>query len=169
MTQSYTTTATFTLSDARRVGGKVVADLLQMQQAYCHPSDQEIEDYLGELVQLLVDGYLGTVTYGFKRDGSWLPATLRYTALTLGSTANDDRSGSVKRGVETAGSYFTSYLTYSPKWSDLSPQARAEYKARLPIQRVAGNEPSAHGRWVEDKSYVSGTGGVRRAILEGLS
>ncbi|MCC6661409.1 MAG: hypothetical protein IT437_11040 [Phycisphaerales bacterium] len=169
MTQTYTMTSTFTTSDARRVGGKVVADLRQMQQAYGSPSDQDIENYLGELVSLLSDGYLDTVMYGFKKDGAWLPATLRYTALSLGTTGDGDRSGTVKRGVETSGAYFTSYLTYSQKWWNLSEDARARYKAGLPIQRVSGEEPKAPGGWIEDKSYISGGGGVRRAVLGGVS
>lgn len=169
MTQTYTTTSTFTTSDARRVGGKVVADLRQMQQAYGSPSDQDIEHYLGELVSLLSDGYLDTVMYGFKKDGAWLPATLRYTALSLGTTGDGDRSGTVKRGVETSGAYFTSYLTYSQKWWNLSEDARARYKAGLPIQRVSGEEPKAPGGWIEDKTYISGGGGVRRAVLGGVS
>ncbi|MBX3363530.1 MAG: hypothetical protein KF866_02085 [Phycisphaeraceae bacterium] len=169
MTQSYTKTSTFTASDARRVGGKVAADLRQMQMAYGSPTDQEIDDYLGELVSLLSDGYLDTVMYGFKKDGTWLSATLRYTALSLGTTGESDRSGTVKRGVETAGAYFTSFLTYSPKWWNLSEEARARYKAGLPIQRVSGEEPKAPGGWIEDKSYISGGGGVRRAVLGGVS
>ncbi len=169
MTQSYTTTSTFTASDARRVSGKVVADLRQMRMAYGSPSDQEIENYLGELVTLLSDGYLDAVMYGFKKDGAWLPATLRYTALSLGTTGDGDRSGTVKRGVETAGAYFTSYLTYSQKWWNLSEEARARYKADLPIQRVSGDEPKAPGGWIEDKSYISGGVGVRRAVLGGVS
>ncbi len=169
MTQTYTTTSTFTTSDARRVGGKVMADLRQMQQAYGSPSDQEIENYLGELVALLNDGYLDIVMYGFKKDGAWLPATLRYTALSLCANGDGDRSGSVKRGVETSGAYFTSYLTYSQKWWKLSPDARARYKAALPIQRVSGEEPKAPGGWTEDKTYISGGGGVRRAVLGGIS
>lgn len=169
MTHSYATTSTFTTSDARRVCGKVVADLRQMQQAYGSPSDQDIEDYLGELVSLLYDGYLDTVTYGFKKDGSWLPATLRYTALSLGTPGDGDRSGTVKRGVETAGAYFTSYLTYSRKWWNLGEDARARYKGCLPIQRASGEEPKAPGGWIEDKSYISGGGGVRRSVLGGVS
>lgn len=169
MTQSFTTTSTFTLSDARRVGGKVIADLLQMRQAYGHPSDEDIENYFGELVTLLVDGYLNTVMYGFKRGETWLPATLRYTAIALGSTEQSDRSGTVKRGVEISGSHFTSYLTYSEKWWLLSDQARADYKRELPIQRVEGEEPLACGGWIEDKFYISGASGVRRAVLGGVS
>lgn len=169
MTHSYTTTSTFTASDARRVAGKVAADLRQMQMAYRSPSDQEIENYLGELVTLLSDGYLDTVMYGFKKDGTWLPATLRYTALSLGTAGDGDRSGTVKRGVETAGANFTSYLTYSQKWWNLGEDARARYKAGLPIQRVSGEEPKAPGGWIEDKSYISGGGGVRRAVLGGVS
>ena len=169
MTQSFTTTQTFTRSDARRVCGKVVADLRQMQQAYGSPSDQDIESYLGELVPLLVDGYLDSVIYGFKKDGSWLSATLRYTALALDTSGDGGRSGTVKRGVETTGAYFTSYLTYSSKWWVLSESERKQYKTALPIQRVSGNEPIAPGGWIEDKSYISGGGGVRRAVLGGVS
>lgn len=170
MTQTYTASFTFTRSDARRVGGRVVADLLQMQQAYLRPSNQQIEDYLGELIELLFDGYLDTVWYGFKRNGKFLLGTLRYTAFELTSAVQSDRSGTVRRRVDTTDAHFTSYLTYSQKWwYELDAEGRAAYKRRLPFQRVSGSEPSAPGGWVQDRSYVSGSGGVRRAVLGGVS
>ncbi|OAB59716.1 hypothetical protein AY599_07800 [Leptolyngbya valderiana BDU 20041] len=167
MTQSYTTTSTFTRTDARRVGGKVAADLKQMQQAYGKPSDASIEQHLHELVELLLDGYLGTVVYGFKRDGVWLPGSLRYTALSIGTLSEDARSGSITRGVDITGASFTSHLTYSSKWDDLTTEQKARYKAKLPFQRVGAEEPSAPGGWIEGKSYVSSGGGVRRATVGG--
>lgn len=169
MTQTHTASFTFTRLHARQVGGRVVADLLQMQQAYGRPSNQQLEDYLGELIALLYDGYLDTVWYGFRRNDAWLPGTLRYTAFELTSAAGSDRSGTVRRAVDTTGAHFWSYLTYSRKWSDdLDDEGRAAYKRSLPIQRVSADEPSAPGGWVQDRSYVSGSAGVRRAVLGGF-
>jgi len=138
-----------------------------MQQAYGKPSDQEIEEYTVELTALLADNYLGTATYGFKRGDLWLPATLRYTAATLGGMLSDDRSGSITRGVDISGAVWHSYVTYTNEWGKLTPEQRVAYKARLPFQRVGMNEPTARGGWVSDKSYSAGAGGVRRSILNG--
>ena len=49
MSYTYTQTETWSRTHARKVGGKVVADLRQMQQEYGSPSDQRLEQYLAAL------------------------------------------------------------------------------------------------------------------------
>ena len=79
MTQSFTNTQTFTRTHARYIAGKVAADLLQMQQEYGQPSNQQLNDLVDELVTYLADGYLDYIEYGFRRGDSWVVAH-RYTA-----------------------------------------------------------------------------------------
>ena len=86
-----TDTTTFTITHARHMAAKVAADLKRMQRFYGRPFDSDITSYESEIVEMLKAGYLGTVTYGFKRDGDWIEPGLRYTARELaGDAANDD-------------------------------------------------------------------------------
>ena len=72
-----TETKTFTLTHAKHLAAKVTADLKRLQRLYGDVSDERIAQFEGEAAELLRQGYLGTVTYGFKRDGSWIEPTLR--------------------------------------------------------------------------------------------
>ncbi len=110
MSHSYSTTETWSRTHARKVGGKVAADLRQMQQEYGQPSDVAIDAYLQELVVLLPDGYVDDVVYGYKRDGAWIVA-LKYTADMHGNLNTDDRSGRIPRGANVIGATFYSFLT----------------------------------------------------------
>ena len=57
-----------------------------------------------ELIAVMKAGYLGTVAYGFWRDGAWIEPTLRYTAHDLaGASANDDDPGRIRTGANVAG------------------------------------------------------------------
>ena len=71
MSMTSTRTSTFTIANARYVTSKIKADLKLLQRAYGSPTDADIEAYGEEAAQLLNGGYLGTVTYGFRRNGSW--------------------------------------------------------------------------------------------------
>ena len=76
-----TTSETFTVTHARHLAAKVATDLKRVQRLYAGgPSDTSIASYEAEAVALLKAAYLDTVTYGFKRNGSWITPTLRYTA-----------------------------------------------------------------------------------------
>jgi len=82
------------------MAAKVATDLKRMQRFYGSPSDRASR-LRAEITEVLKEGYLGTVTYGFRRDGNWIEPTLRYTARDLaGSTANDDDPGRVRPGAE---------------------------------------------------------------------
>lgn len=167
MTQSYTTTETWSRTHARKVGGKVVADLRQMQQAYGSPTDHWLDQYLEELVVLLADGVLKEVTYGFKRNGSWVVA-LRYSADMAGNLSVDDRSGSIPRGVDISGATWGSYLIKNSKWNELSQTKRAELERDLPFQRQGAEEPTVTTVIRSgDRTYSSAGNGVRRSTIGG--
>lgn len=67
---SYTESITFTVTHARHMAAKIATDLKRIQRLYGWPSDREITDYEEEAVAMMKAGYLGAVTYGFKRNGS---------------------------------------------------------------------------------------------------
>ena len=70
-TSTYTYNTTFTLTNAKYLAAKIATDLKRMQRFYGKPTDQQIEDYENEAISLLNDGYLDTITYGFKKDDKW--------------------------------------------------------------------------------------------------
>ncbi len=166
MTQSYSGTEAWTRTNARKVAGKVAADLRGMQQAYGLPSDKAIEDYTVELTEFLAGGHVQEVSYGFMRDGKWIAgAALKYTADMNGDLATDDRSGKIPRGADITGAEWHSFLSYSEKWNNLSATERESVRNRLPFRRTAGAEPA--GLWLSDKTYSSAGCGVRRATAGG--
>ena len=110
---TYTDTETFTRTHARHMAAKVATDLKRLQRFYGHPSDGRIADFEAEVIEFLKEGYLGTVRYGFRRNGNWIEPTLSYSAHDLeGASANDDDPGRVLPGADTRGASFYSYLTY---------------------------------------------------------
>ena len=167
MTFSYTQSETWSRTHARRVAGKVSADLLQMQQAYGRPSDKWLEDYLDELVVLLSYSVLGSVTYGFKRHGDWVVA-LRYEADMSGMLTLDDRSGRIPRGDDVNGATWGSYLIKNGTWSSLSASQQAAIERQLPFPREGAREPGDAGPRIFDKTYSSAGNGVRRCTIGGV-
>ena len=85
---------TFTLTHAKHMAAKVATDLLRMQRFYGRPCSSDIDEHEAEVTALLKAGYLGTVTYGFKRGDNWIEPTICFTALDLmGASAADDDPG----------------------------------------------------------------------------
>jgi hypothetical protein len=167
MTQTYTTTETWSRTHARYVAGKVAADLRQMQQEYGQPTDAAINDYLLELTVLLASGFVKEVSYGYRRDGAWVVA-LKYTADMYGNLSTDDRSGRIPRGVNVGGAVFHSFLTFSSKWDALSQSNRESIERELPYTRSSGVEPVIRiGAWSYDKTYSAAGCGLRRAAIGG--
>ena len=165
MSMTSTRTGTFTIANARYVTSKIKADLKLLQRAYGSPTDADIEAYGEEAAQLLNGGYLGTVTYGYRRNGSWVVA-LRYTARIDGTLTADDRAGGIPRGVDISGAQFYSFLTYSTKWYSLPISERDRIESLLPISRTTAPEPgTSGGYWSADRSYsYNGTGVARGAF-----
>ena len=165
MSMTSTRTSTFTIANARYVTSKIKADLKLLQRAYGSPADVDIEAFGEEAAHLLNGGYLGTVTYGYRRNGFWVVA-LRYTAQPNGTLAADDRAGGIPRGLDISGAHFFSYLTYNTKWYSLSISERDRIEDSLPVSRTPAPEPGTNGGyWSADRSYsYNGTGVARGAF-----
>jgi hypothetical protein len=172
MTSSFTLTesATFTVTHARHMAAKVATDLKRMQRLYDSPSDTSIANFEAEVIALLKAGYLGTVTYGYRRDSAWIVPTLRYTAQDLaGAAANDDDPGRVRPGANVTNATFYSYLTYSASWNRLTSQQQAAFKRMLPFQRNGAPEPGVSGYFSSDLVYSSGGRALNRGSVRSWS
>lgn len=163
---SYTESSTFTVTHARHMAAKVATDLKRIQRFYSHPSDARIAQYEAEATELIKAGYLGTVTYGFQRNGSWIEPTLRYTARDLaGASANDDDPGRIRPNADVSGAVFKSYLAYSAAWDQLSLAQRQAFEATLPFSRNGVPEPDITGYLANDRTYSSGGRALDRATV----
>lgn len=158
---------TFTATHAKHLASKVATDLKRMQRFYNHPSDSSITAYETEIIELLKKGYLGTVTFGFKKDDKWIEPALRYTAKDLSSlNTSDEDPGRVSPGANIAEASFYSYLTYSSAWDKLTSEERDAFKKDLPFQRVGADEPGINGYLSSDKTYSSGGKALERSIVK---
>ncbi len=163
---TFTEATTFTVTHARHVAAKVAADLKRLQRLYGEPSDTSISRYETEAVELLKAGYLGTVTYGYRRNGCWIEPTLRYTARDLaGASANDDDPGRIRPGANVDGASFYSYLTYSAAWDKLSAAEKENFEDGLPFKRSGAPEPAIDGYLSNDRIYSSGGRALDRASV----
>jgi hypothetical protein len=128
---------------------------------YGKPSEEWIDNYYEELTEMLAHEYVASVEYGFKRNGNRI-VSLHYTVSACG-TLEDSRAGGVYARADVSGATWSSYMIYSDKWLDLTAEQRRKFKARLPIQRTAGEEPGdEYGYWVTDRSYSYDGIGVQR-------
>lgn len=164
-TTTFTKTETFTTTHARHLAAKVSTDLKRLQRFYGEPSDEMIAKYERELIALLRAGYLGTMIYGFRKNGCWVGLRLIYTSRNLsGMLAADDDPGGIRPEESVAGARFYSYLTYSSAWWDLSDIERHNFKKSLPFYRQGALEPADTGNPVEDRTYSSGGRALDRVI-----
>lgn len=162
---TYSETQTFSITDAKKLSAKVATDLKRIQRFYGNPSDSEINTYETEVIELLRNGYLNKVTYGFMRNDNWIEPTLIYTAkeLTLGV---DDDPGRIHPNADVAGAYFHSYLTYSVKWDRLSLSEKDTFKKSLPFYRSGAIEPGINGYLSQDLTYSSGGRSLSRSTVK---
>lgn len=161
-----TDSATFTITHARHMGAKVAADLKRIQRLYGGISDEWIAEYEAELIEYIKAGYVDTVTYGFQINDQWIEPTLRYTARELnGYDVSDDDPGKVRPGADVTGARFSSYLTYSSKWSSASQSEKDLFNGRLPFSRGAASEPTIKGYLLNDKTYSAGGRSLARSSV----
>lgn len=168
MSSSYSTSSSssFTITHARHLAAKVATDLKRMQRLYGLPSDADIATYETEVIELLRNGYLSTVTYGFRRDGQWIEPTLRYTAADMQAGLGDDDPGKIPPGKNVSGASFYSYLTYSSSYLAMTSAEQDAFKQSLPFQRTGAPLPTvANGYFADDRSYSSGGRSLARASV----
>ena len=168
MTQTFSNTQTFTITNAKYIASKVAADLKRIQRFYNVPSDDRIQSFEEELAHFLKHGYLDSVTYGFQKNGQWIEPTLKYTAQDLyGITSKDDDPGSIKPSADISGASFCSFLSYNSSWFNKATESeRNEFKKNLPFQRSEGSEPSINGYLSNDLTYSSGSRALNRATVK---
>lgn len=168
MSSSFTITEakTFTVTHARHMAAKVATDLKRMQRLYGKPSDTSIAEFEAEVIELLKAGYLGTVTYGYRRNDCWIEPTLSYTARDLsGASANDDDPGRIRPGANVDGASFYSYLTCSAAWDKLSAAEKEYFEDGLPFKRSGAPEPAVDGYLSNDRIYSSGGRALDRSSV----
>lgn len=160
-----TTSTTFTVTHARRIASKVATDLRRLSRFYGTPSLETISEYEEELVELLKYDAIDEVTYGYKEDGEWVTA-VKYKSVD-GTLVEDSTPGQLRAGFDVSGAYFTSFLSYSWKWFDLSQSDRDTIKEGLAIQRSTGTEPGIkNGYWTRDIDYSAGGRGLERSRIQ---
>ena len=162
---TFTESSTFTVTHARHMAAKVATDLVRMQRFYSSPSDADIDAYETEVIALLKAGYLGRVWYGFKRDGSWIEPTIKYTARDLYNGSADDDPGKIRLRADVSGAAFYSFLTYSTAWGDLTAREQDAFKKSLPFYRTNATEPPVYGYLLPDRTYSSGGRALDRASV----
>lgn len=168
MSYTYTQTesVTFTITHAKYLAAKVATDLKRIQRFYNSPTDDMISKYEEELIQLLKNGYLEKITYGFRRNGNWIRPTVSYTAQELGSLqGTDDDPGKILPGADISGAFFGSFLEGSRGYLNLSTEDRQRFNNTLPFQRGDGSVPGAEGYFSQDRSYFSGGRALNRSTL----
>lgn len=168
MSSSYTESGTesFTLAHARRLASKVATDLMRFQRFYLSPSDEWIDSYEAEITALLKEDVVESVVYGFKRNGAWTEAAVRYTARPGGLLSADDDPGKIRPGLDVVGAAFTSFLSYNSRWFGLTEVERASIKASLPFQRSSGSAPPLEaGIWADDLNYLAGGRALGRSTV----
>lgn len=166
MTSTFTSTSTFTRTDARYVTSKVAADLRQFQAFYGHPTDAEITDYIVELTELLAGRYLDYIEYGFRQNDDWV-VSARYTARWDGGLDSDERPGRIPAGANIRQASWGSFLVKNGNWSALSATAQQQIEASIPVKRGSSAVPGyASGVWVEDRTYGRNGVSVARKVFQ---
>lgn len=164
---SYTYAESFTRTHARRLAGRVTADLRQSHILYGSPSTSSLEGYLLELEELLLGGYVDKYQFGFEKDHR-IVWSLRYTVGPDGSLIGS--AGGVPHGADVIRARWFNFLTYSTIWHQLGASAKEAVKIKFPIARVAGSLPSdTHGYWASDRTYAAGGVGLQRTVFRSLS
>jgi hypothetical protein len=167
MTYSLTRTATFTITEARYIASKLGADLRNLNARYGWPRQQKIPDFVEETAQYLKAGYLDYVDFGFKNGEEW-KLRLRYTAIA-GGQLRDDVPGGLPSAYDVAPYQFHSFLRQNDAFDALTAEARAAFKATLPIDRTPGTEPTAHaGSYGSSAQYSRSGHGLDRSLYSAL-
>jgi len=156
MTATYSTTDSFTLTNAKKLAAKVVADMHQSRRFYGGPSEASIDAYNDELVVMLAGQYVTSYEFGYqtsdeKRVVSWL-----YHVSAAGDLEGG-RSGGLCATANISGAKLFNFMTTNARWGDLTDSQRAGVAGNHTVSRVTGAGPSdGAGSWFRDRTYVSG-------------
>jgi len=157
MSSTYTTT--FTLTHARQLAAKVVADLHQCSLLYGRPSGARLGDYEAELIEKLAKGYVATYEFGFKRNDqrvlSW-----RYTVGPDGGLQGSANAGALYARAAVAEAEYFNSMSHSSEWDNLTDAQQLAFESNLPFSRKTAALPGdGDGYWMTDHQYSAG--GIR--------
>jgi hypothetical protein len=148
------------------IASKVAVDLLRFQRFYGAPDDELIDKYEKEITELLRHDVVKEVVYGFKRNGRWTEAAIRYRALQGGGLNANDDPGKIRPNLDVANAHFTSFLTYNAQWGTLSQSEKDSIRAACPFQRTTANTPDLEcGFWINDHTYTAANRGLARSSV----
>lgn len=163
---SYSFNTTFTLTNAKYLASKIATDLKRIQRFYGSPSDTQIAKYEAEITELLKEGYLDNITYGFRRNGIFIKPSVKYNSVELSNGKNDDDPGKIPIDADINNATFGSFLCNNSKWDNLSQTERDIFQKKLPIQRTDGSAPQSDGYFSNDLTYGSGGKSINRSTLK---
>lgn len=163
---SYSETESFTVVHARKLASKVATDLKRFQRFYGAPTDYRIAQYERELVELLKRDAISEIIYGFKRQGRWTGAAVKYKALN-GSLLNiDDDPGRVRPDLDIVGASFGSFRTTNGNYDNLPASERQAIADAAGFTRETGSTPALEGGyWAEDLTYAAGGRALGRSSV----
>jgi Bacterial HORMA domain family 1 len=162
VTYSHTATESFTLTDAKKLAAKVIADMYQCRRLYASPSESSIEAYQTELVVMLAGRYVSEYEFGFKTAADKRIVSWQY-AVTVAGDLQGGRSGGLYATADVTSAQFFNFLWSSAEWRKLTTAEQAKVEAQHTIGRVERDPPrDGSGRWVRDRQYVSGGVAIER-------
>ena len=129
---------------------------------------QWIDEYEKELAELLKHDVLDDVEYGFKRNGKWTEASVRYRRVPGGTLVADDDPGKIRPGSMSPAHRSPRFLTYNARLVPQSQAERAAIAAQRPFHaRHRPSHPSERGHWAQDLNYIGRRPGVGPATARG--
>jgi hypothetical protein len=162
VTYTQTATESFTLTNAKKLAAKVIADMYQCRRLYDRPSESDIEEFHAELIVLLAGHYVSEYEFGFKTAAGKRIVSWQYTVTAAGDLQGG-RSGGLYAAANVGSAQFFNFLWSSAEWRTLTTAEQAKVNAQHPVDRTVGNPPTdGSGRWVRDRQYVSGGVAIER-------
>jgi hypothetical protein len=162
MSYSYTTTESFTVTNARRLAAKVASDMHQSLRLYGKPSLSKIEEYQEELTVMLIGGYLESYEFGFKTSDGKRIVSWMYTVSSSGELEGG-RSGGLYSYADVSSARSFNYVTFSNAWFALSQDEKDKVNSTHPVDRTTGDPPQdGNGYWSSSREYSSGGVAITR-------
>jgi len=161
---SYTSSNTFTVTDAQFLASRIATELTQVQHGYPgeDPTSDMVINYAVEAALLLHHKLLKKAQYGYKRNGEWI-FVLEYSADYLGNVTVNSSPGGVPLGANIAGAQWYTFLARHYDTGH-SQEELDTINASIPVSRTFGVEPSyATGGNNETNSFERSGVGLNRS------
>ena len=82
---------------------------------YDRPTEDAIDDYETELIEMLANGYVATYEFGFKKNDKRV-LTWRYTVGADGGLHGDANAGALYAKAAVADATYFNFMTHSAEW-----------------------------------------------------